>query len=316
VGDWVAERVFMSTALQSTAGMSAAIEACLINGDLKLLDTAGRLEYYKAVCQSLGLNPLTRPFEYITLNGKLTLYAKRDCAEQLRKKHGVRIQSMIPQQIGDLFVVTVTAADMQGRTDSSTGAVCIKGLAGEALANAMMKAETKAKRRVTLSLCGLGLLDETEVASIPDAREWHEPEPMKVGPMPTPKVNQLEADLTASVALEGQKAFSVVGNRVKAYVVDVVRKTSKKGTAYSLVTIEGSIEGSDALFCYHGSLQEALGAAKGHICQFEWSLNDKWLTIEDVLDIGGVDYRDGKPFMGELGITNNDIPESLFEEKQ
>ena len=33
-----------------------------------------------------------------------------------------------------------------------------------------MKAETKAKRRVTLSICGLGMLDETEVESIPDAR--------------------------------------------------------------------------------------------------------------------------------------------------
>jgi hypothetical protein len=30
-----------------------------------------------------------------------------------------------------------------------------------------MKAETKAKRRVTLSICGLGLLDETEVETVP-----------------------------------------------------------------------------------------------------------------------------------------------------
>ena len=42
---------------------------------------------------------------------------------------------------------------------------------GEALANAYMKAETKAKRRVTLSICGLGMLDETEVETIPDAKQ-------------------------------------------------------------------------------------------------------------------------------------------------
>jgi hypothetical protein len=36
------------------------------------------------------------------------------------------------------------------------------------LGNAMLKATTKAKRRVTLSMCGLGMLDEDEVASIPD----------------------------------------------------------------------------------------------------------------------------------------------------
>jgi len=32
-----------------------------------------------------------------------------------------------------------------------------------------MKAETKAKRRVTLSICGLGLLDETEVETVSTA---------------------------------------------------------------------------------------------------------------------------------------------------
>jgi len=38
--------------------------------------------------------------------------------------------------------------------------------------NAVMKAVTKAKRRLTLSLCGLGWLDETEVDSIPEARVY------------------------------------------------------------------------------------------------------------------------------------------------
>jgi hypothetical protein len=43
-------------------------------------------------------------------------------------------------------------------------AVAVKGLIGEALANAYMKSETKAKRRVTLSIMGLGLLDESEIS--------------------------------------------------------------------------------------------------------------------------------------------------------
>jgi hypothetical protein len=46
--------------------------------------------------------------------------------------------------------------------------VPIKGLAGPLLANAMMKAVTKSKRRVTLSICGLGgYLDETELDTLP-----------------------------------------------------------------------------------------------------------------------------------------------------
>jgi hypothetical protein len=38
----------------------------------------------------------------------------------------------------------------------------------------MMKAVTKAKRRVTLSICGLGMLDETEVDSVPGATPYPE----------------------------------------------------------------------------------------------------------------------------------------------
>src|SRR5690606_33168556 len=47
--------------------------------------------------------------------------------------------------------------------DMAMGAVALTNKRGEDLANALMKAETKAKRRATLSICGLGILDETEI---------------------------------------------------------------------------------------------------------------------------------------------------------
>ena len=56
-----------------------------------------------------------------------------------------------------------------GRTDESVGAVSLEGLKGDHRANALMKCETKAKRRVTLSICGLTFLDESEIESIPGA---------------------------------------------------------------------------------------------------------------------------------------------------
>jgi hypothetical protein len=62
------------------------------------------------------------------------------------------------------------AKDRHGREDESTGAVALGSLKGDALANALMECETKAKRRVTLSLAGLGWLDETELATIPGAQ--------------------------------------------------------------------------------------------------------------------------------------------------
>ena len=122
------------------------------------------------MCQSLGLNPLSKPFEYLTLNGKLRLYALRDCADQLRRIHGISIYIVNRERVSDLYIVTAHAKDRQGREDESTGAVPLGHLKGDALANALMKAETKAKRRVTLSLAGLGWLDETELATIPGVR--------------------------------------------------------------------------------------------------------------------------------------------------
>lgn len=144
----------------------STIERVLIQGDLAPLKPDERVQYYRQVCESVGLNPLTKPFEYITLNGKLQLYARKDCTDQLRKRDGVSIYDLKSAQVGDIYVVTASARNREGREDCATGAVAIKGLSGDNLANALMKAETKSKRRVTLSLCGLGMLDETELETI------------------------------------------------------------------------------------------------------------------------------------------------------
>jgi hypothetical protein len=150
----------------STMG-AASLEKVLITGDLSSLSSHERTVYYTTLCKSLALNPLTKPFDYITLNGKLTLYAKRDCTEQLRKINSVSIAISSREVSEDCYIVTAKATDGTGRTDESIGAVSISNLKGEARSNAMMKAETKAKRRVTLSICGMGMLDEVEVSSIP-----------------------------------------------------------------------------------------------------------------------------------------------------
>lgn len=160
----------MSNELAASKPMSAAIEQVLIGGDLAKLDPGQRVEYYGKLCQSLGLNPLTKPFAYITLNGKLQLYALKDCTEQLRCLHGVSILAVEGKVVEDLYIVTARGTESKGRSDASTGAVSIAGLKGEAKANAIMKAETKAKRRLTLSICGLGMLDESEADSIPGAQ--------------------------------------------------------------------------------------------------------------------------------------------------
>lgn len=152
-----------------------AFEMALIRGDLSGLSTEEKLSYYKKVCESLRLNPLTKPFEFIKMNGKEVMYATKNCGDQLRERDSISLQISSREKIGDVYVVTARAKTKEGREDESTGAVTISGLRGEALANAYMKCETKAKRRVTLSICGLGMLDESEVIDIPrTAKEVHE----------------------------------------------------------------------------------------------------------------------------------------------
>jgi hypothetical protein len=155
-----------------TVARGDVIESVIMKGDLSRLSADERTQYYVQLCQSMGLNPHTQPFAYITLNGKLTLYAKRDAADQLRKINGISIE-VISRSIEDgLFTVHVRATDRSNRTDEDFGVVALPDtLKGEARANIILKGITKAKRRVTLSISGLGFLDETEIETIPGAAE-------------------------------------------------------------------------------------------------------------------------------------------------
>lgn len=167
----------------ATINDAQIMENVLLGGDLSKLTPAQRVSYYQRVCESLNLNPLTKPFGYITLNGKLVLYALKDAAEQLRSSRKVSITQLEKQFNDDLYIVTAYALTPDGRTDASTGVVTIGNLKGDAKANALMKAETKAKRRVTLSICGMGFLDESEISSIPDARPMIVTESGEITPM-------------------------------------------------------------------------------------------------------------------------------------
>jgi hypothetical protein len=162
------------------------IYSLIVNGDVSKLSPEQKVQYYTKFCEKIGLNPLTKPFEYIKLNGKEMLYAKKDATEQLRKQYGVSVISMDSKQVGDVWITQVSVKDKHERTDIATGAVNVKNLYGEAMANAVMKCETKAKRRATLSICGLGMLDESELETIPNSAKGL-PEDKKPKPEQKPK---------------------------------------------------------------------------------------------------------------------------------
>jgi hypothetical protein len=197
---------------------TAALEAYIAAGDIGRLNPDQRIALYRSVCQSLGLNELTQPFQYLNLSGKTVLYATKSCTEQLRQIHGVSVIEMRQERVDDCLIVTVSVRDRTGREDIATGAVSLAGLKGEALSNAFMKAETKAKRRATLSVCGLAVLDESETDSIAGAarvmvEEAHKPEP-KPEPKPKPKPVGKFAALAASAVVK-QSLTTPVAERIE-----------------------------------------------------------------------------------------------------
>ncbi len=138
--------------------------------DIDNMNAEERRKYYSDICESLGLNPLTKPFDFIQFpQGGTQLYALRSCTDQLRAINCVSVVSLTTKIESGIQTVTCVVRDKTGREDQDIGAVVIAGLSGDRLANAIMKGVTKAKRRATLSLCGLGWLDESELDTVPAA---------------------------------------------------------------------------------------------------------------------------------------------------
>lgn len=139
----------------------------ILRGDLSGLNAEQKVAYYRGYCERLGLDPYTGPFQLLRLNGKDILYLSRSGAQQLNKMHGVShaITSRRQDNEAGIYEVTSRATLPDGRHTESIGVASISGMKGEQLCNAMMKAETKAKRRATLDLLGLGMLSEEEAIS-------------------------------------------------------------------------------------------------------------------------------------------------------
>ena len=156
---------------QNQDQQSSIANQLILQGDLSKLSANDKVRYYNGYCERMGLDPFTKPFDILRLNGKEVLYCTRSGTQQLNKLHKVShlITSRDTNAEAGVYIVTSKASLPDGRCTESIGAVNIAGLKGEAYANAIMKAETKAKRRATLDLLGLGVLDESEAESIPNA---------------------------------------------------------------------------------------------------------------------------------------------------
>src|SRR5690242_5462746 len=99
------------------------METVLGTGDLKALTPPQRVEYMLQACKLIGLNPLTRPFRFLNFQGQISMYATKDCADQLRASRKVSL-SVVDKTIDrDVMYITVRASTPDGRHDEDIGAV-------------------------------------------------------------------------------------------------------------------------------------------------------------------------------------------------
>ena len=139
------------------------INSLILTGDMSKLTPSQQTQYYNAICNTLGISPLTQPFAIIVYQGKKILYARKDCTQQLSNTRKISTEITKTEKDESVYTTYVRATMPDNRKTDEIGSVYIGGIKGQDLANLYMKSATKAKRRAVLALCGLGMPDESEV---------------------------------------------------------------------------------------------------------------------------------------------------------
>ena len=181
----------------SAPQMAELFSTLVLNSDLSKLSEPQRVEYYKLVCERVGLDPYRKPFDLILLQGKLTMYPNKECTAQLTAMNSLSV-TIIDRSISNGLVIATARVHTQDGTDvDDIGVVPFPQAGPDAQANAIMKAVTKAKRRAILSACGLGMVDESELETITDVKE-----------VPQPQIAAPVSEADASTILEFEDLFN------------------------------------------------------------------------------------------------------------
>lgn len=154
------------------------VSSIILRGDLSGLSEAQLTEYMVYRSRASGLDPACQPFIVLEVDGKKQLYATKEAAAQLNQNRELSPEVSKEEWLLDNSVYKVTYKVKEGgRTTEDCGAVALviyqKGtqskpgeyvkMSAAGIADAIMKAHTKAKRRTILSHCGIGTNDKDDV---------------------------------------------------------------------------------------------------------------------------------------------------------
>lgn len=274
----------MSSELANSAS-AVAIESFVTRGDWSQLSPLDRARAYTHVCAQHGLNPMSQPFAFLRLNGKEVLYATRGATDQLAAMHKVTRKIIDGPKVIDIagskVAYCVAEASLPGgRSETATATLPVADPV-----NLYMKLETKAKRRATIALLGLAMLDETELTTIPAGAQEAAPQPSRedlsrVAEEPVSPLVSWRTDLAdCTTVLDARVAFLAhradLGDEAKDATADVRQWCERKGIyldAAGVVALLATLP-EDALRCLDHSRggSEAALVEAGRWCRgAEW----------------------------------------------
>lgn len=253
--------------------------AAIMSVDFARLSEDERFNWLIHTCQKIGIDPITKPIEFITLNGKLKPYFTRMATDEIRKNEGINIdlaERKIDSEMGIISII-VKASTPDGRVDFATGIVALpKG--AENIANAIMKAETKAKRRATLSICGLGFTDESEL----DTMQSVITEPKSKQQPRTPALPPMQMTERKPITLSEPKSLTELRTRYEG-ALKVIKKTYPNAKAMLSIALNKAVMGVDE--SYRAVLRFFTGEENMNAIDVkEASILLKWLQYEDIPD--------------------------------
>lgn len=140
--------------------------------NLDSLTEEQKIEYYQAACEFYGIPANLNLLAFIWTpkedgsGTSLILYAKKGATDIIRANKGISTIELSRDPIPGTITYLAVGQDKEGRVERAIGSISIEGLTGKKLASAVMTAQTRAVRRMTLQFMGGGVTDESELPDI------------------------------------------------------------------------------------------------------------------------------------------------------
>ena len=183
--------------------------------DTSTLSREDRSALLVGLARKLGLNALSGAVMFLKTNGRETLYVTKQGTDQIAAREKLRRETIKGPEVIEIekrkvVLCQVRATHPDGRSEVSTATLALSDVV-----NDLMKCETKAKRRATLSVCGLGLLAEDEIETIPGAQ------PMPFEAPQSPKAEEPQPAVTREPGSDDDAPLSPALEAFYARVAEV-----------------------------------------------------------------------------------------------